>query len=89
MKKIVTIILLNVILVVIQFVLISMVSTDGEMVWQANSARARLEAENQTLKQKIYSISSLAQINLLANDKNLTPMKTEFWREAVVAKIIP
>ena len=89
MKKLVSIAVINLVLLIIQFSLISLISNDGEKVWQANNERLQLEADNQILKQKIYTESSLTQIKNQADKNSLTPMKTEFWRTATVAQIIP
>ena len=53
----------------------------------SNNERLQLEADNQILKQIIYTESSLTQIKIQADRNSLTPMKTEFWRTATVAKL--
>jgi hypothetical protein len=89
MRKIIAVLAVNAILLLVQFGLISYISDDGEKVWYANRERMQLETDNQILKQKIYSQSSLSQIKRQAEDMGLIPMKIEFWRKATVAQIVP
>lgn len=89
MKKIILIGTINLVLIVFQFVLISLVSTDGEKVWQTTSERTRIESQNQILKQEIYSKSALQSIVSRAENLSLVPIKTEFWKGPVVARANP
>ena len=86
MKKIIVVGSINVVLIVFQFILISLISTDGEKVWQATKERTRIESENQILKQEIYSKSALQSITARAEELSLEPIKTEFWKGPVVAQ---
>lgn len=89
MKKISLIIIINVILGIGQFWLLSLISTDGNEVWAQMQTKNLISSQNQLLKQKIYSISSLPEIKLRAEKINLIPLKTDFWRSPVVAQARP
>ena len=89
MKKISLIIIINVILGIGQFWLLSLISTDGTEVWGQMQAEKMIRSQNQLLKEKIFLISSLPEINLRAGKINLIPLKTDFWRSAVVAQARP
>lgn len=89
MKKISLIIIINVILGIGQFWLLSLISTDGEEVWREMQAQKTIQSQNQTLKLQIFTLSALPQVKLRAEKLNFVPLATDFWRTAVVARSRP
>ncbi len=89
MKKVWLILIVNIVLGLGQFWLLSLISTDGEEIWQQVQAQKIIQSQNQILKQKIFSISSLPEVKLRAEKMNFIPLKTDFWRSAVVAQVKP
>lgn len=89
MKKIFLIIGINIILGFGQFWLLSLISTDGEEVWQEMQAQKTILSQNQALKLQIFTLSALPAVKLRAEKLNFVPLTTDFWRTAVVARSRP
>ncbi len=89
MKKIWLILMVNIVMGIGQFWLLSLISTDGEEVWQEMRAQKTILSQNETLKLQIFTLSALPQVKLRAEKLNFVPLATDFWRTAVVARSRP
>jgi len=89
MKKVWLILIVNTIMGIGQFWLLSLISTDGVEVWQEMQAQKIVLSQNQALKLQIFTLSALPQVKLRAEKLNFVPLATDFWRGAVVARSRP
>lgn len=89
MTKVTFIIILNIFLLVTQFGMMALISTDGEKVWRLTQLQREYLAKNQAIKQQIYTLSSLPYIKSRSDVLNLGNIQTQFWREPAVAQVSP
>ncbi|HJZ05792.1 hypothetical protein A2634_03825 [Candidatus Amesbacteria bacterium RIFCSPHIGHO2_01_FULL_48_32] len=70
-------IFINVALLLGQFVLSSVRSSQGQLVWSLETRQEFLQNQNKELQSQIYHLSSVQYLSQSAQSRHLVPIRTE------------